>query len=123
LIRAESRKEFDWPQGGKEMLATEKPDFIIMMIGLSDRQAIRERPPRAAPKPQPAPQSKLEGGQPTQINPAAQQPDAQAGAHGTEPQKSTEPAKSAEPQKPAAAEPAGPLMTCEVRCAKWGEAV
>jgi hypothetical protein len=120
LIRAESRKEFDWPQGAKEMLATEKPDFIIMMIGLSDRQAIRERErPRAAPKPQPAPQSKLE---PTQINPAAQQPDAQEGAQGTEPQKSTEPAKSAEPQKPAAAEPAGPLMTYEFRSEKWGEA-
>src|SRR5262249_59029916 len=70
LIRAESRKEFDWPQGAKEMLATEKPDFVIMMIGMTDRQAIRERErPRAAPKPQPAPQTKLEGGQPTQIQP------------------------------------------------------
>jgi hypothetical protein len=116
LIRGESRKEFDWPQGAKEMLGTEKPDFIIMMIGMNDRQAIRERPLRAAPKPQPASQSKLEGGQPTQINPAGQQqPDAQEAAQGTEPQ------KSAEPQKPAA-EPAGPMMTYEFRSEKWGEA-
>jgi len=123
LIRAESRKEFDWPQGGKEMLAAEKPDFIIMMIGINDRQAIRERPPRAAPNPQPAPQSKLEGGQPTQINPAAQQDqDAKDGVQGTEPHKSADTAKSAEPHKPAAAEPLGPMMTYEFRSEKWGEA-
>jgi uncharacterized protein len=119
LIRGESRKEFDWPQGAKEMLATEKPDFIIMMIGMGDRQAIRERPPRVAPKPQqpPPPQTKLEGGQPIQLNPAGQQqPDAQEAAQGTEPQ------KSGEPQKPVAAEPLGPMMTYEFRSEKWGEA-
>jgi len=120
LIRGESRKEFDWPQSAKEILAAEKPDFIVMMLGANDRQSIRERPPRATPKPQPAPQTKLEGGQPTQINPAAgqQSPDAQEGAAGTEPQ------KSSEPQKPAAAPepPPGPMMTYEFHSEKWGEA-
>jgi uncharacterized protein len=119
LIRGESRKEFDWPQSAKEILAAEKADFIVMMIGASDRQSIRERPPRAAPKQQPAPQTKLEGGQPTQINPAGQPPaDAQEGAAAAEPQ------KSSEPQKPAAAPepPPGPMMTYEFRSEKWGEA-
>jgi uncharacterized protein len=74
LIRGESRKEVDWPQTAKEILAGEKPDFVVMMIGMSDRQSIRERPPRATPKQPPAPQTKLEGGQPTQISPAAGQP-------------------------------------------------
>jgi len=124
LIRGESRKEFDWPQGAKEMLGAEKPDFIVMMIGMSDRQAIRERPPRATPKQPPAPQqSKLEGGQPTQIGPAAGQQPSEEGAAGAEPQKPGEQQKSAEPPKPAAAEPpAGPMMTYEFRSEKWGEA-
>jgi hypothetical protein len=120
LIRGETRKEVDWPPVAKEILAAEKPDFIVMMIGMNDRQAIRERPPRATPKQQPAPQTKLEGGQPTQIGPAAgQQPsDTPEGAAGAEPQ------KSSEPQKPAAAPepPAGPMMTYEFRSEKWGEA-
>jgi uncharacterized protein len=119
LIRGESRKDVDWPPVAKEILAAEKPDFIVMMIGMNDRQAIRERPPRATPKQQPAPQTKLEGGQPTQIGPAAgqQPPDTPEGAAGAEPQKS-------EPQKPAAAPepPAGPMMTYEFRSEKWGEA-
>jgi hypothetical protein len=120
LIRGESRKEVDWPPVAKEILTAEKPDFIVMMIGMNDRQTIRERPPRATPKQQPAPQTKLEGGQPTQIGPAAgqQPPDTPEGAAGAEPQ------KSSEPQKPAAAPepPAGPMMTYEFRSEKWGEA-
>ena len=113
LIRGESRKDFDWPQSAKEILAGEKADFIVMMIGMSDRQAIRERPPRANPKQQPAPQTKLEGGQPTQLSPAGQQPaDAQEGAAAAEQQKSA----------PAPEPVAGPMMTYEFRSEKWGEA-
>jgi len=120
LIRGESRKEVDWPQTAKEILAGEKPDFVVMMIGTSDRQSIRERPPRATPKQPPTPQTKLEGGQPTQISPAAgqQPPDTPEGAAGAEQQ------KSSEQQKPAAAPepPPGPMMTYEFRSEKWGEA-
>ena len=118
LIRGESRKEVDWPQTAKEILAGEKPDFVVMMIGMSDRQSIRERPPRATPKQPPTPQTKLEGGQPTQINPAGGPPDTPEGAAGAEQQ------KSSEQQKPAAAPepPPGPMMTYEFRTEKWGEA-
>jgi uncharacterized protein len=113
LIRGESRKEFDWPQTGKEILAAEKADFIVMMIGMSDRQAIRERPPRVAPKQQPAPQTKLEGAPPTSISPSAGQP----------PADTPEGTAGGEQQKPAVAEPpAGPMMTYEFRSEKWGEA-
>ena len=54
LIRQEVRSDPrgdhpDWPKLIREMLATEKPDFIVMMIGLNDRRPIREqRPPRPA---------------------------------------------------------------------------
>src|SRR6266446_6553019 len=34
LIRSETRNEpYDWPQAAREIVATEKPDFIVMMIG------------------------------------------------------------------------------------------
>jgi len=119
LIRGESRKEFDWPQSAKEILAAEKADFIVMMIGTNDRQMIRERPPRATPKQQPAAQSKLEGGQPTQIGPAAGQPPSE-----TQEPADAEQQKSLEQQKSAAGpeSPAGPMMTYEFRSEKWGEA-
>src|SRR5262249_21005321 len=61
LIRPESRKEFDWPVGAKEILAAEKADFIVMMIGPNDRQSLRERPVKPAAKQPVAPATKLEG--------------------------------------------------------------
>src|ERR1700716_2856347 len=38
----------DWPAAAKGILATEKPDVIVVMIGLSDRTSMRE--PAAADK-------------------------------------------------------------------------
>jgi hypothetical protein len=65
LIRYDTRRDIEWPQVAREIIAAEKPQFIVMMIGSNnDRQTIREKapppPPRgaAAPKggaPQPAP--------------------------------------------------------------------
>jgi hypothetical protein len=43
LIHGEDRNSYDWPSAAKEILAGDKPDFIVVMIGLSDRQSIRER--------------------------------------------------------------------------------
>src|SRR5262245_29076409 len=61
LIRNESRSDsYDWVQSAREFLASEKPDFVVMMIGLSDRIPIRERPaarPAAKPGQQPAQQA------------------------------------------------------------------
>jgi hypothetical protein len=42
LIRNEPR-DYDWVQHVRETLAAEKADFVVMMIGLADRHAIRER--------------------------------------------------------------------------------
>ncbi|HXF86822.1 MAG TPA: SGNH family hydrolase, partial [Xanthobacteraceae bacterium] len=58
LIRYDLRNESqDWPQAIREILATEKPNYLVMMIGLNDRQAIRvrqgqARPPTSSEKPQ-----------------------------------------------------------------------
>jgi uncharacterized protein len=47
LIRAEVRNDPrgeypDWPQAAREMIAAQKPKFVLMMIGLNDRRQIRE---------------------------------------------------------------------------------
>jgi uncharacterized protein len=54
LIRYDARRDTDWPQVAREIIAAEKPKFIVMMIGNNDRQTIREKapppPPRGTPK-------------------------------------------------------------------------
>jgi uncharacterized protein len=47
LIRYDQRRDLDWPQGAREIIAAEKPKFIVMMIGNNDRQTIREKAPPA----------------------------------------------------------------------------
>jgi uncharacterized protein len=49
LVRGESRNAYDWPQAARELLANDQPTFIVMMIGMSDRQPIRERQIRPNP--------------------------------------------------------------------------
>jgi len=45
LIRYQPKGEpADWAAAAKGILATEKPDAIVVMLGLDDRQAIREPP-------------------------------------------------------------------------------
>ena len=71
LIRYDSRADYDWARAAREILAAEKPNFVVMMVGLQDRQSIRDRPsapaavhpgtaapgdPQAAPQPQGAAQ-------------------------------------------------------------------
>src|SRR5215212_999595 len=81
LIRTEVRGEsYDWPSQAREILYAEKPDFIVMMMGLGDRRGIREairqqpaRPPagqkqQAATQPAAPP---AQPGQPTQQQAAA----------------------------------------------------
>jgi hypothetical protein len=44
LLRNEARADsFDWTQSAREYLAQEKADFVVILLGLSDRQPIRER--------------------------------------------------------------------------------
>ena len=45
LIRYDQRREGDWPQVARDIIATEKPKYIVMMIGNNDRQSIREKMP------------------------------------------------------------------------------
>jgi hypothetical protein len=49
LIRYEPRRDTEWAQVAKDIIAADKPKFIVMMIGLHDRQVIREKAPAPAP--------------------------------------------------------------------------
>src|SRR5215213_1785295 len=48
LIRYEPGRQTDWPQVAREIIASEKPKFIVMMIGVNDREPIRESAPAPA---------------------------------------------------------------------------
>jgi len=54
LIRYDSRNEaLDWAGVAREAIAQTKPKFIVMMIGINDRQSIRDRTPAPAGAAQP----------------------------------------------------------------------
>ncbi len=43
LIRYESRGDANWASVAKTIIAEEKPQYIVMMLGLQDRRSIRDR--------------------------------------------------------------------------------
>jgi uncharacterized protein len=74
-VRNDRRGEYpDWPVAAKEMIAAQKPKFVVMMIGLNDRKPIREmvQPVRAKPA-VPAPETidpasrELDGAEPRAV--------------------------------------------------------
>ena len=56
LIRPDPRREIEFAQLVREIIAADKPQFLVMMVGFHDRQTIRERPAQPAPA-RPGPQS------------------------------------------------------------------
>ncbi len=133
LIRVEQRGEsYDWPQSAREMLAAEKPDFVVMMLGVADRRGIREAIRQAARPPagqkQTGDQAKqAQPGQAKQAAPAQPaQPGQQAAATAAE-QSSAKPADAEAPQEtqdqPATAteSPIAGTVVHEFRSEQWGE--
>ena len=43
LLRYEFKSDLDWWHAARDMLAQDKADYVVMMLGLSDRQGIREK--------------------------------------------------------------------------------
>jgi hypothetical protein len=75
LIRYDPRRDVDWAQTAREIVAAEKPKFVVMMIGVNDHQAIRQRAPAPRPaaplgKPGAAPGPQSTPGQTAQRVPA-----------------------------------------------------
>jgi hypothetical protein len=110
LIRYDHRRDTTWAQVAREIIAADKPKFIVMMIGNNDRQSIREKPP--APRP-PAAAKPNPGGQP------APAPQAQGAA--PPPAAPPNPAQQdAELQQPAEAQPEPAPLTEQARLAAYG---
>jgi hypothetical protein len=100
LIRYEQKSDAEWPKVARELIAAEKPQAIIVLLGLQDRLEIREKAP---PKQQPA--KPAQNGQPA---PQGQKP---ADSNDDE----TPSVAAPEPQR---ARPAAPA---EFRSEKWEE--
>jgi len=118
LIRTENRNDSrgeypDWPQAAREMIAAQKPKFVLMMIGINDRRSIRQ----TAPVPAPAAARNAKSAPPRPDDPAALELDKPA------PDQSSD---SAAPGQPAAAAsastPPGGNRTLEFRSDAWSEA-
>jgi uncharacterized protein len=51
-VRSDPRGDYpDWPQAARELIASQKPKFVVVMLGLNDRRPFREtvQPTRAKP--------------------------------------------------------------------------
>jgi hypothetical protein len=105
LIRYDARNEAqDWPHMAREAIAATKPKFIVMMVGLNDRQAIREKPLAA-------------GGAAAPGSTTAPPLVPQAGAAQTDNQPGGTPSIIADPQS----KKADGLITYEFRTEEWAE--
>jgi hypothetical protein len=118
LIRTENRNDPrgeypDWPQAAREMIAAQKPKFVLMMIGINDRRSIRETAPVPAP-------AAARNAKPV---PAAARPDDPAALELDKPapdQRSDSTARSA--AAASASTPPGGNRTLEFRSDAWCEA-
>lgn len=139
LIRNEQRNDsYDWVQSARDLLAQEKPSFVVMLIGLSDRVSIHERP-RPAAKPGQQPEKPNVPGQPAQQKPQAQQAQQKPQGQQTQQKSQSQEGEQAQqgqeaaaaqdaegptkPEQAAPAEPSGPVTaaTHEFRSDRWGE--
>lgn len=130
LIRYDSRNEnLDWAQIAKEIIAAEKPQYIVMMLGLNDRQAIRERVQPAAPARNAPGQRGAAANQPAQPAPPAQAAPAPS-ANPTQPNDAeADRAETASPEQPQVAAPEPPVrgragaasLNHEFRSERWAE--
>jgi uncharacterized protein len=123
LIRSETRDAYDWPQQAREMLSAEKPDFVVVMVGLADRRAIRERVQARSPSPQHTP-AQAQTAQP-QAAPGTPSPSPAPAAPQPAPQADAEAAADSapDPEQPniALEAPGGPGILHEFRSDKWVE--
>jgi hypothetical protein len=117
LIRYEPRRDTEWAQVAREIITAEKPKFIIMLIGVNDRQSIRERAPATPNTPA---QRGAAGRQPAAAPPPTAQPDPELQAQQSADQQNAELQDSATPPMIAAPEPArGASGPFEFHTEKW----
>lgn len=129
LIRTEQRGEaYDWPSAARDMLNADKPDFVVIMLGLADRRGIRERLQQQPARP-PAGQKQAPAA-PAQTPPQPAQQQATVPAAPAAP--AEKPADAEAPPQAAAQDqeqpsiiapeqPSAGTVVHEFRSEKWGE--
>jgi hypothetical protein len=111
--RHDPRTSVDWPVVAREMLSSTPASFVVMMIGLSDRDSIRVP---ATPRPVPKPGAKP--GQPDPTKPGQ----VEAGQATDQAKPAETPAAGADPTAADQAAAAGtPAATYEFKTDKWAE--
>ncbi len=78
LVSYDSRRNVDWAQAAREIIAAEKPKYIVMMVGTNDHQQSHDRvPPPRTPNGKPAAgaQSPAAESAPTAEEPDAENPE------------------------------------------------
>ena len=117
LVRNDTRSDHpDWPQTIRELLAAEKADIVVMMIGLHDRQQIRERAPARGTAQQQVNQPAAPQGQHNQ--PAQQAAPPQNRPNSDEPIDADSPSIAPDQPQP---RPGSTIGTHEFRSEKWVE--
>ena len=112
LIRYDSHIDAeDWAQVAREAIAASKPRFVVMMLGLNDRQAIRARP-------LPAGSSAISSGV-TNPPPLAVVPD--GGSRGTAPPGASQPGQTTIMTPEQQSHGRDSLQTFEFRTEQWAE--
>jgi hypothetical protein len=128
LIRYDTHLETDWAKVTREILAADKPSYLVMMLGLNDRQSLRERaapvkpgaqPGQAQPKEGTTPQAK-DAKDPKEAKDAKEQ---QSALPGQDPQAAEGPADGADqPATPSQkGQQTGRTASYEFHTEKWEE--
>ncbi len=115
LIKYEGKPDApEWSQVARDLIAAEKPQAVIMMIGVQDRQAIREKaPPKEQPKPAEA--------KPAEQKPGAQKPGEQKADAAKKPQEPADDEQQPNIAAPEPQRPARPGGLYEYHSEKWEE--
>jgi lysophospholipase L1-like esterase len=103
LVRYDAKNEtLDWPQAIKDALASDKPNAIVVMLGLNDRVSLRDK--------NPPPANAKRAGEPPQ---SANQGSSQSANQGTNPGSNQAANQAANPPQPQAPQdkPAAPVDT------------
>jgi hypothetical protein len=118
LIRYEQRSETEWSKVARDLIAQEKPQAIIVLVGFHDRQAMRERAQAVPAKPVPAKPGDPQA--PRIVTPQASPQPAQPKPANPNDDEAPAPAPAAAAAAPDAqrARPTGPA---EFRTEKWEE--
>jgi hypothetical protein len=110
LIRYDGRRDSEWAQVAREVIAAEKPKFVVMMVGNNDRQQIRER---AAPAARPG--AAKQNGPPGPASP----PTAPASPPPPDPERQASDQPATDEPPAASPEPPRAAATLEFRSEKW----